>query len=334
MQTDTLNKQYMNYQEPEQSKKLMELNAYYIDNYASKDPSFKALIKFRLDNAITYLKKLIKNKDNSLKKILIKIITRIYPSISIDHLNIPQPSANTEINYISKNKNKSAKVAVYTSIFGESDIIHEPLYKSDKCDYYAITDQNLSTDSFWKKLDCSGIPGFSEYDGYHKSKFCKLFPHILFPEYDYSIWVDGNAQIVADLYPLIDQLDDSHVMGSFENPLHDCIYTEKNYIIYIDAANTKAIENQIKTYKKAGFPPKYGMREFSILMRRHSDKKLQDLMNQWWEHCNKYTMRDQISFPFILWKNGLDIDYIQKYSGNWRKNPRFLFISHKRFNNS
>lgn len=318
----------MNYKESEQSKKLMELNAYYIDNYTSKTPSFKALIKFKFNNVIEYLRKLIKNKDNNLRKILIKLITRVYPAISIDHFDITQPLADVEINYKSIGKSPNSKIAVYTSIFGNSDVLHEPLFRSEKCDYFAITDQEIPQNSTWKELDCSHILGFNKYDNYHKAKFCKLFPHVLFPDYDYSIWVDGNAQIVADLYPLIDKLDDNHVMGSFENPLHDCIYTEKNYIIYIDAADTNTIENQIKTYKKAGFPKNFGMREFSILMRKHSDKKLQNLMTQWWEHCNKYTMRDQISFPFILWKNGLDIDYIQKYPGNWRKNPRFLFIPH------
>ena len=318
----------MNYKESEQSKKLMQLNAFYIDNYVSKPQTIKSLFKEKLFNFKTYLKNLIKVNKNGIRKTFIKLVSRINPKLYIDHFSVIKPDSSTEIEYISNNTAKTGKVAVYTSVFGNYDSIREPMYQSDKCDYFAITDQEIPTNSIWKKLDCSHIPGFNSLDNYHKSKYCKLFPHVLFQNYDYSIWVDGNVQIVADLYPLIDKLDDNHVMGTFENPLHDCIYTEKNYLIFIDAAQTKDIEYQINEYKKSGFPAKFGMREFSIIMRKHSDNNLQNLMLQWWEHCNKYTMRDQISFPYILWENGLTIDYIQKYPGNWRMNPRFIFSPH------
>lgn len=317
----------MQYQESEQSKKLMKLNAYYVNNtYVC---TIKDLISKKLSNAIKFLRNLISFKKTDLKKTYIKLLSKIHPKTYIDHFNVPQPSHEIEINYTCKNEQISGKVAVYTSVFGNYDAIKEPFFYSNKCDYFAITDQEIPTNSIWKKLDCSHIPGFNSLDNYHKSKYCKLFPHVLFQNYDYSIWVDGNVQIVADLYPLIDKLEDNHVMGTFENPLHDCIYTEKNYIIYNDAANTKAIENQISTYETEGFPKNFGMREFTIIMRKHSDIKLQSLMNEWWEHCNKFTMRDQISFPYILWKHGLTIDYIQKYLGDWRKNPRFIYAPHK-----
>ena len=166
-------------------------------------------------------------------------------------------------------------------------------------------------------------------DNYHKAKFCKLFPHKIFPDYEYSIWIDGNAQIVADMYPLVDRLIDNHVMAAFQNPLHNCIYTERNFLIFIDSVNMEEIDKQINDYKNAGFPKHFGMREFSIIVRKHNDSKLQNLMDQWWEQVNKYTMRDQISFPYILWKNGETIDYIQMFEGNWRNNPRFLHHMHK-----
>ncbi len=317
----------MKYQESEQSKKLMELNAYYINNNASALP-IKDLIRIKLNNAFKYFKNLICLKKNGLKKTYIKLVSKLNPNIYIDHFGVPQPSSDIEINFVCKNEEISGKVAVYTSVFGNYDAIKEPLFRGNKCDYFAITDQDIPANSIWKKLDCSNLPGFNDLDNYHKSKYCKLFPHKLFPNYDYSIWVDGNVQIVADLYPLIDKLANNHVMGTFENPLHDCIYTEKNYLIFIDAAKTEDIEYQINEYKKSGFPAKFGMREFSIIMRKHSDNILQNLMQQWWEHCNKYTMRDQISLPYILWENGLTIDYIQKYPGNWRMNPRFIFSPH------
>ena len=46
------------------------------------------------------------------------------------------------------------------------------------------------------------------------------------------------------------------------------------------------------------------------------------------EQVSKYTMRDQISFPYVLWKNGHSIDYIKSLGLNWRWNPRFILYPH------
>lgn len=318
-----------NYVESKESKKLIELNGMQMDIMHSNK----------------YLQKITKRRGKlgQIKRIFFflahlpsygfgkvwlaikvcfsrKVIKNYELEYDFDH--------EKEFNYLSTGKQINGKIAVYTSIFGGYDALLEPMYVSENCDYYAITDLDIPEGSVWKKLDLSHVDGFDEMDGYHKSKYCKLHPHVLFPEHDYSIWVDGNVQIVGDLYPLVDRMDDSHVMETFENPIHNCIYTEKNFLIYMDAVNTGTINNQIGVYQKAGFPKKFGMREFTIIVRKHHDEELKSLMGQWWEHCNTYSMRDQISMPYILWKNDKTIDYIQLIKGNWRYNPRFVFVPH------
>ena len=232
-----------------------------------------------------------------------------------------------EIDYSSNNK-PTHRIAVYTSIFGNYDPLCEPLYVSPYCDYYAITDQTIPSDSVWKAIDTSSIEGFSNLDNYHKSKYCKMFPHILFPEYDCSIWVDGNVQIVADLFPLYDRIPETHIIGMFQNPKHNCIYTESSYNVFLGNVNTKQMKRQIETYKKEGFPKQFGLREFSIIVRKHHDPICIKLMNDWWTQVNTFTMRDQISFPYVLWKNGLTIDYVFLLGSNWRWNPRFICYPH------
>lgn len=152
-----------------------------------------------------------------------------------------------------------------------------------------------------------------------------MFPHILFPKYKYSIWVDGNVQIVADMMPLIDRMNNA-AMATFENPRHNCIYTEARYNICQNNARVGELENQIQIYKQDGFPVQFGMREFSIIARKNQDVEMQHLMELWWEQVSKYTMRDQISFPYVLWKNGHSIDYIKSLGLNWRWNPDLYYI--------
>ena len=173
-------------------------------------------------------------------------------------------------------------IAVYTSIFGGYDSLADPIYVSDYCDYYAITDQEIPPGSVWKKVDTSGIPCF----------------------------------------------DTSQLMATFENPKHDCIYTEAKYNIYHNNVNPKKMKQQMAEYKNEGFPRQFGMREFSVIVRLHHDKDIIRLMEQWWEQVNHYTMRDQISFPYILWKNDYSIDFIHSLGSNWRWSPRFIVKPH------
>ena len=317
----------MKYKENNESIQLMKLNAFYIDNYRNKSASVSIFRKifFKIKSVIITLLKLYKY---GLSKTILNIRVLLNRKLYQDYTLKNDFGHKYEIDYKSKDKQVNGKIAVYTSVFGNYDKIKEPLYVSDRCDYFAITDQDIPSDSVWKKIDCSKIEGFEDLDNYHKSKFCKFFPHKILPDYEYSIWIDGNAQIVADMYPLVDRMADNHVMATFQNPLHNCIYTERNFLIYLDAVKMEEIDKQINDYKNVGFPKKFGMREFTIIVRKHNDKKLHKYMEEWWEQVNMYTMRDQISFPFVLFKNNETIDFIQMFEGDWRNNPRFIYHDH------
>lgn len=314
--------------ESSQSKNLMRLNAYYSDaRYRNKKLMWLVGMREKVDETKALLRNIANVRNQGLKKTTLQIKCYFNPTLINDKKIEYRFDHTDEFDYeVKKNHNKH-EIAVYTSIFGNYDRLIEPLYKSDYCDYFAITDQPIPAGSIWNRLDCSGIEGFNELDNYHKAKYCKMFPHVLFPNYKYSIWVDGNVQIVADLMPLIDRIDKA-AMATFENPKHDCIYTEARYNICQNNARIGELEKQISIYKEEGFPPQFGMREFSIIARQNQNLEMQHLMEQWWEQVNKYTMRDQISFPYVLWKNGLSIDYIKSLGLNWRWNPRFILYPH------
>ena len=318
------------YVEDEQSKNLMRLNALHKDRENSEKRIMKLKVLYEKFREILFvINSLIHVRKVGVRKVGIMVKALFFPRLQKDYELEYSFDHTYEIDYKATGKKINGKIVVYTSIFGGYDTILEPYYVSDMCDYFIITDQKIPEGSIWKKITVENIEGFEEMDDYHKSKFCKMMPHILFPEYDYSIWVDGNVQIVADLVPLVDRMEDKTAMATFKNPLHNCIYTEKNFLICKNAANYEQLEAQINLYRGKGFPKQFGMREFSIIVRKHSDELCQKLMKQWWGHVNRYTMRDQISFPYILWENGMHIDYIQLLGDNWRNNPRFISMQHQ-----
>lgn len=261
----------------------------------------------------------------AVKRVLLYVVHRNDDSSIIDfHLSFKDRRVD---DFVINDYHDVGKGVVYTAIYGKYDKLTEPLYVNPNMDYYAFTDQEIPEGSVWKKMELSSFPQLEKLDDYHRAKYFKLFPYEFFPEYDFSIWVDGNVKLVADIYPLAIMASNS-AMATFENPHHDCIYTEGKYMVYYNRVNKKAIEKQVGDYCKDGFPAHYGMREFSIIYRNLHDEECYEMMKEWWHHCNIYTMRDQISLPYILWKHGKNIDYIKSLGENWRWNPRFIFKEH------
>lgn len=317
------------YNESINSINLMRLNALYRDQrYANKRLMLLFNVKEKGRSALKLGRSILQLPTQGFELTSLQMQSFFKPSLIEDYRLEYSFDHDYEINYHSTGKKINGKIAVYTSVFGNYDPITEPFYASPYCDYFAITDQEIPSSSIWKKIDTNLIDGFNKMDGYHKSKFCKMFPHVLFPEYDFSIWVDGNVQIVADLYPLVDRMNETTFIGAFANPLHRCIYTEAKFNLVRNYANSELLRKQIELYRADGFPVNFGMREFSIIVREHKDPRCIDLMNKWWNEVNNYTMRDQISFPYILWKSGYDINTIQLLGEDWRWNPRFIWHSH------
>ncbi len=316
------------YIEAKESVSLMRLNKMCKDEYFRRFNKYEIFTVF-VGNFLSFIRCFSNIFKNGIKITILKLFWTLFPKRIINHKLKYDFEDKNEFLPIVNPYETMPKIVVYTSVFGNYDKIQEPLFKNDNVKYIAITDQELSPDSAWEKFDTSLLEKFEMMDAYHKSKFCKLNPHILFPSFDFSVWVDGNVQIVADIFPITLRLND-HFMGTYKNPLHNDIYTEGRYCIYYDAVKMEAVNNQLSLYKKEGFPEHFGMREFSIIVRKHNDEKCVDLMEQWWKEVNTYTMRDQLSFPYLLWRNNMSIDAIQLLGENWRYNPRFIANAHKK----
>ena len=64
-------------------------------------------------------------------------------------------------------------------------------------------------------------------------------------------------------------------------------------------------DRMIDFLHKENFPESYGLNETNLIFRRHNDKEIISLMEDWWYFIENYTKRDQFSFSYVLWKHGL-----------------------------
>jgi hypothetical protein len=102
-------------------------------------------------------------------------------------------------------------------------------------------------------------------------------------------------------------------------------------VLHLRKADKATAKRQIATYKKEGFPRHYGLYENSILIRNHHDEPTRRLMEEWWVEYLKYSTRDQLSLPYLIWKLGYDKKNIHIIGHNLRNNHRFNRVhSHDR----
>lgn len=219
---------------------------------------------------------------------------------------------------------EAERLVIYTVLFGNYDNLKEPLYITPNCDYYILTNQEVKPDSVWKRYPIEKfdeeINGFSNLE---KARYFKLHPHKMFPEYRYSMFIDANFQMVTDMRPVFAQLEDNYI-AIHNQPGRDCVYQEATEIIVIGKADKAPVMEQMKAYKKEGFPQHYGLFRTCVMVREHNNEQCIKLMELWWKEINRFTKRDQLSFTYALWKMGLRKDTISNLGYDPRANPRFI----------
>ncbi len=219
------------------------------------------------------------------------------------------------------------KKVIYTAIFGGYDNLTEPSFIPEGWDFVCFTDSDIKSD-VW---DVRKVKPLYE-DSTRNARKHKVLPHRFLPEYDISVWVDGNILIRNNLNELVDNyLQDCNVamMNHNKNVLdpRDCIYEEAQTILYFGQKNNNYKDNpnliisQIEKYKNENYPPKNGLAVTMEVLRKHNEKDVIDTMNLWWDEIKYGSKRDQLSFNYCAWKTNLNFKWMD---GDSRDNKYFL----------
>ena len=232
-------------------------------------------------------------------------------------------AANKTINSNKKNQScKEKKIAVYCSIIGKYDNLIEPLIREENIDYLMFTDQTVPRHSIWKKIDVTEFPEYKNLSSIELNRRIKMIPYDYLKGYDYTIYVDGNIQIVYGIRQTIEELNGTP-LGIHYHPTRDCIYDEGVSVIHYSKANPDVEKEKLKQYKKDGFPVHYGMTENSIIVREHNDVCTEELMRAWWDEYVKFPTRDQLILPYLMWKLEYSKEKFASLGNNLECNPKF-----------
>jgi len=224
---------------------------------------------------------------------------------------------------------RSERVAVYTSLFGSYDILREPLFFPANVDYFVMTDQEIPSGSAWRKIDISSlVPANCLGDPVLLNRWCKMHPHLLLKDYQYSVYIDTNIWVFSDLTPLTMGLD-SYPVAMFSHKKRDCVYDEVQACIKQGKGTKESLESHEELIRSHGIPRHWGLLEASVIARKHLEPECVDLMESWWEAFTKNSRRDQISLIDCLWLKGIEPSVIGTLGSNLQKSDLFIQMHHK-----
>lgn len=205
-------------------------------------------------------------------------------------------------------------ITVYTAISNDFDKLIDPKWKGAEA--VAFTNQPSEVWETRKPYD-------KFKDERRNSRIQKLMPHLFF-QTEYSIYLDGNIELLVEPQILIDEFLKDKDVAVFRHIGRDCIYAEADAIVGYKKETPQELAPQIKEYARRGTPYHGGLAECGVIIRRHT-KEVEQMNEKWWAEYCRFGVRDQMSFPIAFPKE--NVRFIE--SSVWR-HPYFKFYAHQK----
>jgi hypothetical protein len=154
-------------------------------------------------------------------------------------------------------------------------------------------------------------------------------PHAYFPEARWSIWIDNKSRLLKPPDAIVAALAAEDTAGFYAFPhfRRDCVYHEGQTVRENGLDHHRIILERMRTYRAEGMPAHFGLIEGHFIVRRHDDPAVAAFGEDWFDHVCRYSRRDQISFPYLVWKRGFR--YRQITSLVWRDTVQFTVFDRK-----
>ncbi len=222
------------------------------------------------------------------------------------------------------------KIVIYTCITGGYDTLRQPAVTDPSVDFVCFVgkgERKCEAEGVWqfRELDC-GIE-----DPRLLSRYPKMHPHLLLPEYDASLWIDGNIEITdGSVYDVLRRKAESGVLYSgVRHPSRDCVYSEAWMCFKMGYLDIPGYLRVCAFLLLHGQRRHGGLVENNLIFRRHNDPRVIRLDELWWSMLFRLSRRDQLSFPWCLEKCGIPFNPLLPDGMNTRNYPGFRYLLHK-----
>ncbi|MCQ2147401.1 MAG: DUF616 domain-containing protein [Bacteroidales bacterium] len=213
------------------------------------------------------------------------------------------------------------KIAIYTCVTGGYDKLSSPKNLPEDFGWFCFT-ASIGEETKAPR-DCR--------DNIDIARWHKMHPESVIPnEYDYSVWIDGNIQIVdSRFYDIIRNLINDNVKyAGIKHPQRDDVFEEAYKIICNGKESLCNMTRVTRFLKREGMPRHSGLDETNVIFRAHKSSEIIAFDNLWWNTYFNYPHRDQMSHPYCMWKTGLSNTHLLEEGCDARTSPLFAYTNH------
>ena len=224
---------------------------------------------------------------------------------------------------------KSKQIAIYTCITGNYDKFIEPCcFDNAVFDYYLISDNKPNDLSVFQWIDSKTVIPDEIRNHARRNRYVKILGNELFSEYCYSVYIDGNMCIIRDVSKFVQKIGKYGIALYTHSSNKDCIYAEGMDCIEQKKDSADVIYNQMQKYRREGLPKHYGLFACGLIVRENNNPMVKTIMREWWREVYMYSYRDQLSFTYVLWKNGIQAKHIGFLGCDIYKSQYIKFLSY------
>lgn len=192
---------------------------------------------------------------------------------------------------------------IFTAIVGDYDDLLQPQAIDERFDYILFSNEiHEANIGVWQ---IRPIP-YSNSMPTKTARWVKTHPEELLPGYASSLWIDASISIASSrFYDRFFAMESSQVaVASIPHPDRHCIYEEMLAVIGRGFERERTALAWGRHLRREGYPRDNGLFETGILYRKHCpEMAASDTL--WWQCIEKYSRRDQLSFGYCLWKQGI-----------------------------
>lgn len=224
------------------------------------------------------------------------------------------------------------RIVVYTVILGGYDYLFPtPVDRTadgHDIDWVLISDRKPLLAKGWR---WQPIPAEARQAGDSTTRinrYCKFFPHKLFPQADLSIYLDGNVPLKRGIGAEITRfLETGAGIGLGYVQDRQTIQEEVAFCAQTPRFSQELVAQlraQVAAYEARGLPDTHRLYAGRVIFRRHAGAGVRDAMQAWWEEFTQNGLRDQISLPFVLHTHGVQI---HAWAWDYRGDKAFFHVA-------
>lgn len=217
-------------------------------------------------------------------------------------------------------------LTLYSAHYGTADPLNREVFGGfDSCRRVLFTD-HPGTSLPGVEVILDPLDGL---DPARASRRAKLMPHRYFPDAEWSIWIDNKSRLKVDPLQVLAAVRSQSEAGFFAFPhfRRDCVYQEGQTVAELGLDDHRIVRARMAQYRAEGMPEHSGLIEGHFMVRRHHDPALVRFGDRWFEHVLRFSRRDQISFPYLVWKLGLPYEKITAL--DWKDTVEFTVHDRK-----